>query len=218
MAKNVEPVVVFWFRRDLRIDYNTALFHALRSNFRVIPLFIFDTDILSQLDDKHDKRVDFIYHTLCELQNIFQENGSSLYIKAGNPLEVFEKLFDDFNIKAVYTNRDYEQYAINRDRAVKLFLDKKQIDFFSFKDQVIFEWNEVLKSNDEPYTVFTPYSKVWKQKLIENQPIPYSSEKLLGNLAHTEKQPIPELHHIGFSKTGFCFYQTRNKRIAYSGL
>lgn len=205
MTKIKQTVSIFWFRRDLRFEDNRALFEATKSETQVLPLFIFDTDILSQLDDKNDRRVDFVYQTLTYLQNKLLPLGRSLCIRTGKPLDIFKRLLEEYDVKAVYTNSDYEQSAIARDRAIATFLKTNSIRFLSFKDQVIFEWNEVLKANGEPYTIFTPYSKVWKQKLLENDLLPYPSEDFLSTFILTEHPFFPKLADIGFNKTDMVF-------------
>jgi len=205
MAKINPTVVVFWFRRDLRLEDNAGLYHALQSGFTVLPVFIFDTDILSQLDDKHDRRVDFIHQVLTRLQNGLETIGSSLCVKTGKPLEVFNQLLQEFDVKAVYTNRDYETYALDRDAEIKYYLLSKNIELNTFKDQVIFEHTEVLKANGEPYTVFTPYSKIWKQKLTEKEYRPYPSEKSLNQFVSFGANTIPSLEEIGFLKTEYNY-------------
>ena len=203
MSKINSSVAVFWFRRDLRLEDNAGLFHALKSGYPVLPLFIFDTDILSQLDDKHDKRIDFIHQVLENIQNALTGFGSSLLVKIGAPHAVFEELTAEFDVKEVFTNRDYEPYALKRDDFIGRFLNNKNIEFQTFKDQVIFEWDEVLKGNGEPYTIFTPYSKIWKQQLSEFNFQSYKSENV-GNYVQFSSQ-IPELKEIGFLKTDFTF-------------
>jgi len=205
MAKINPSVVIFWFRRDLRLEDNTGLFHALQSGFPVLPVFIFDTDILSQLDDKHDRRVDFIHQVLTRLQKELEVIGSSLCVKAGKPLEVFKQLIQEFDVKAVYTNRDYEAYALERDGEVKVYLQSKGIKLNTFKDQVIFEHTEVLKANGEPYTIFTPYSKIWKQNLTEKDYCPYPSNQSLNKFVSIGRNTIPTLEEIGFKKTEYNY-------------
>ena len=152
-------VTVFWFRRDLRLEDNTGLFHALETGQPVLPLFIFDKAILDQLDDKTDKRVSFIHRRLEEMNDVLKRFGSGLLVRYGFVHQVFEQLLVDFSVKAVYTNHDYEPYAVKRDEEVKHFLSPQGIAFRSFKDQVIFEKNEVTKEDGSPYAVFTPFSK-----------------------------------------------------------
>jgi len=205
MTKIKQTVSIFWFRRDLRFEDNRALFEATKSETQVLPLFIFDTDILSQLDDKNDRRVDFVYQALTYLQNKLLPLGRSLCIRTGKPLDIFKILLEEYDVKTVYTNSDYEQSAIARDRAIEAFLKTNSIRFLSFKDQVIFEWNEVLKANGEPYSIFTPYSKVWKQKLSENDLLPYPSEQNLNTFIKPDNLDFPELADIGFNKTDIVF-------------
>jgi len=205
MTKIKQTVSIFWFRRDLRFEDNRALFEATKSETQILPLFIFDTDILSQLEDKNDRRVDFIHQALTDLQNKLLPLGRSLCIRVGKPLDIFKILLEEYEVKAVYTNNDYEQSAIARDRAIEAFLKTNSIRFHSFKDQVIFEWNEVLKTNGEPYTIFTPYSKVWKQKLSKNDLLSYPSEDLISKFITTEHPSFPSLSDIGFNKTDIVF-------------
>ncbi len=192
-----DKFAVFWFRRDLRIKDNAGLFHALSRHEKVIPLFIFDTDILSQLDDKDDKRVSIIYHFIKELNTELRESGSSLVIKHGKPEAVFGELLKEFEISAVYTNKDYEPAAIKRDENVSKILKSMGVMFFSFKDQVIFEANEVLKPDGTAYTIFTPYSKKWKSKLEPKHYQKYRSKELRHHF-HQFNYPFPELSYTGF--------------------
>jgi len=203
MSKINSGVAVFWFRRDLRLEDNIGLFHALKSGYPVLPLFIFDTDILSHLDDKADRRVDFIHQALLEINVRLASMGSSICVKIGNPLLVFEQLTQEFDIRTVFTNRDYEPYALKRDYSIEKLLNGKNIKFLTFKDQVIYEWNEVLKNNGEPYTVFTPYSKIWKQKLSELAYQRYYSENEQNYLQFSAH--LPDLEEIGFLKTDLTF-------------
>ena len=205
MMKINPTVAVFWFRRDLRIEDNAGLFYALQSGLPVLPVFIFDTDILSQLDDKRDRRVDFIHQALTELQIKLTALGSTLWVETGKPQEVFEKLTREFDIRFVYCNRDYEPDALRRDSEVKTWLETKSIEFLTFKDQVIFESDEILKENGEPYTIFTPYSKIWKLKLSERRYRSYPSEKVTIEFIRINQKPIPLLEEIGFRKTDLVY-------------
>ncbi len=205
MSKIKLAVNIFWYRRDLRIEDNVGLFHALNSDLNVLPLFIFDTNILSKIDDKSDKRVNLIRIILLNLQVEFAKNGSTLLVKYGNPVEVFDELTKDYDVNAVFTNRDYEPYALARDKEVENLLDSKNIRFKTFKDQVIFEWNEVLKSDGSPYTIFTPYSKIWKQKISPKNYHNYLSESFLSHTIKCENIEIPELKEIGFIKNELPF-------------
>ena len=172
-----EDLVIWWLRRDLRLNDNRALFHALQSEHPVLPVFIFDKLILDNLQDKKDRRVSFIYDTIEKLDKLLRQNGSSILILNDTPLNAFEKIVQQYSLKAVYTNTDYEPYAIERDKAVKDFLTGRSIGFNSYKDHVIFEKSEILKPDGKPYTVFTPYSRVWKQKYEAEQNLNYPSEK-----------------------------------------
>ena len=159
-----DKVCIFWFRRDLRLDDNVGLYQALQSGFPVLPIFIFDTEILEKLP-KDDARVSFIHGQLQKINSELKDrfNGSIASYK-GNPISIFEKLVEEFSIHTVYTNQDYEPYAIQRDASVKSLLKEKGIGFKTFKDQVIFETDEVVKDDGQPYVVYTPYMKRWKEK------------------------------------------------------
>lgn len=205
MVKINSPVAVFWFRRDLRLEDNTGLYWALKEGLPVLPLFIFDTDIFSQLHVKCDRRVDFIHQAISGIQHELHLLGSSLVVRIGKPLDVFRQLLNEFDVKAVFANRDYEPYALRRDSEIGAFLQEYSVDFVTHKDQVVFEWNEVLKSTGEPYTVFTPYSKMWKQKLQSVEVKPYSLENLKMRFLKISVEAIPSLEQIGFEKTDVSF-------------
>jgi deoxyribodipyrimidine photo-lyase len=192
---------LFWFRRDLRLEDNAGLSLALKESNTVLPIFIFDTEILKTLDDRLDRRLDFIYHALLILKQQLENAGSSLLVLYGNPVDLYKKI----NAKSVYTNTDYEPYARNRDEKVKEILTGKGIDFKTFKDHVIFEKDEVIKDNGKPYTVFTPYSNRWKTSVhkfsIKSYPIP----QFIRRLKKVHALPFPELADIGFQKSGAIF-------------
>jgi deoxyribodipyrimidine photo-lyase len=196
-----QEVTIFWFRRDLRLSDNAALYHALQSGFPVLPVFIFDKNILGNLEDKKDKRVSFIYKTIEQTNSELKKHNSSLCVLTDTPLNAFEKICNTFTVREVFTNHDYEPYAIERDNKIKEFLSKKNIPFDTFKNQVIFERSEVMKSNGDPYTIFTPYSKVWKEKLKQEKIKSFPSEKLLQNLFKTKPFHFPSLKEIGFEET-----------------
>ena len=160
-------VNIIWFRRDLRLTDNAALYHALKSGKPVVPIFIFDTSILKQLEDKRDRRVTFIHAAIQQIQEALIKLGSSLEVYVGSPLEVFQNLSNKYQIESVFTNHDYEPYAQERDQRIALYAESQGIFFNSFKDQVIFEKTEVVKDDGKPYTIFTPYSRKWKAKLNE---------------------------------------------------
>ena len=198
-------IAVFWFRRDLRLHDNAGLYHALKSGNKVLPLFIFDTDILDQLEDKRDRRINFIHQSLLLLQSRLQAFGSDLQVKHGKPLEVWKALLDTFAISDVFTNHDYEPYAISRDEAIRDYLFSKNITLHTFKDQVIFERNEVLKDDGTPYVVWTPYSKKWKEKLNEFYLKSYPVNAYTGNFLSLPSATIPTIEDIGFEVTNDHF-------------
>jgi len=205
MTKNKTQISIFWFRRDLRLSDNTGLTSALESKYPVLPIFIFDTEILSKLEDKADKRVDLIQQMLGTLKSGLETLGSSLLILQGKPEIVFEQLMADYDVKAIFTNRDYEPYAIQRDNTIKNLAEYQQITFHNFKDQVVFEWNEVLKSDKTPYTVFTPYSKIWKNKFQEIENFQTQKDTNFSNLLKIPPFPMLELVDIGFEKTSIVY-------------
>ena len=192
-------------RRDLRLFDNAALTHALKSDFPVLILFVFDKDILEKLSDKKDKRVEFIHRQLTEINKKLNKKRSSLLVLHDTPKKAFQKLLKDYQVQSVYTNHDYEPYAIKRDKDVEEFLSEKGISFHTFKDQVIFERDEVMKSDGTPYTVFTPYSKKWKERFYKEGVTEYASEELLENLLKSPRSELPSLEDIGFEATGFRF-------------
>jgi deoxyribodipyrimidine photo-lyase len=196
--KMTQKIAVFWFRRDLRLTDNTGLFHALKSGLPVLPVFIFDSEILDKLNSKNDARVTFIYNQLQIINSEIEKHGSSLKVLHGKPLEAFQKLTGEFEVAAVYTNNDYEPYAIQRDKEIEIILKQKGIAFHTFKDHVIFEHNEVLKDDGTPYTVFTPYSKKWKQRLGSSGISEFLSQNYLHHLIKTKPFHFPEIGEIGF--------------------
>jgi deoxyribodipyrimidine photo-lyase len=208
----VKPdVAVFWYRRDLRLHDNAGLYHALKSNLPVLPVFIFDTEILGKLNDTTDKRVLFIHKELTELNNKLREAGSSILVKVGEPLNIWKELLSSYNIKAVYTNHDFEPYAIKRDSLVKSLLSDRDIAFHTFKDHVVFEKNEITKEDGLPYTVFTPYSKKWRTALTPFHYKAYPVAKYIGNLFKTNQFPIPSLSSFGFRESNFTFPEKKIK-------
>ncbi len=192
------PVNIIWFRRDLRLNDNAALFHALKAGKEVLPIFIFDSNILLLLENKKDRRVVFIHEAIQHMQEALIKLGSSMEVYYGTPLEVFHELSKKYQIETVYTNHDYEPYAQERDQSIASFLQTKGISFNSFKDQVIFEKMEVAKDDGTPYTIFTPYSKKWKAKLTEKDLTAFDTEKYEGNYYQQSPQIIPSLASMGF--------------------
>ncbi len=195
---------LFWFRRDLRLIDNHGLYEALQSELPVLPIFIFDTNILEKLENKEDKRVDFIFQALEKLNEYLEKQGKSIQIFYGKSLEIYENLSQQYEIGNVFCNEDYEPYAIKRDQEIKDFLASKNINFYQFKDQVIFQKDEITKADGKPYTVYTPYSKQWLLKFNDQNLEFFASEKKLENLLNIEKQNIT-LENIGFKKTNYLF-------------
>ncbi len=201
----MDKICVFWFRRDLRLHDNHGLYEALRSGYKVLPFFLFDREILDELDDPADKRVNFIHQTLGTLQHQLNELNSSVFVAYGKPLEAFQSLLARYPVHAVYTNRDYEPRAIKRDAAIHTLLKAEGIAFHSYKDQVIFEKDEVLKEDGSPYAMFTPFSKAWKKRLVEHPIRRYPSEKLMASLQTEWKFEIPALNSLGFNEATCSF-------------
>lgn len=197
--------VAFWFRRDLRLDDNVGLAHALKSGKQLVPVFIFDREILDELP-KHDARVDFIHRTITDLQKQLGELGSSMIVRYGMPHDIWPKLVESLSIKCVYTNHDYEPYALQRDRELKSSLAAKGVGFETFRDQVIFERDEIVsKSKGTPYTIFTPFSKAWKAALTKERLADVKTEAHFGQFWDTEPLDIPSLDEMGFETTEVCF-------------
>src|SRR6185436_9753190 len=199
------PVNIFWFRRDLRLDDNAGLYHALKSGLPVVPVFIFDRNILDELEERTDRRVEFIHNSLAQLQEQLIEMGSTFDIRYGFSGEVWKQLINEYEIKNVFTNHDYEPYAKQRDGDIAKLLDLNDISFHSYKDQVIFEKNEVVKDDGKPYTVFTPYSRKWKSILNEFYLSSYPTKKYFSNFFKQEKKEIPSLEKMNFKPAGQRF-------------
>ncbi|MDB5284516.1 MAG: deoxyribodipyrimidine photolyase [Bacteroidota bacterium] len=204
MSKKL-PLTFFWFRRDLRLDDNAGLYHALKAAGPVQALFIFDSNILNKLEDKTDRRVQFIHQELERLNEELKKYDSSLLVKIGEPLQVWKELLEKCEVKSVYTNHDYEPYAITRDKQVEELLKEHSASFFTYKDQVVFEKHEVIKDDGKPYTVFTPYSKKWLAKLSAFSYKPYPTLKYAAAFHQTAPLAIPTLQAIDFTKTAFQF-------------
>ena len=196
-------LTIFWFRRDLRLEDNVALYHALKDEYPVQPLFIFDRNILDELPSR-DARVEFIHQELHSLDQALQERGARLDVRYGKPLEVWKQVLDDYTVGRVYANRDYEPYARKRDKEIYEFLDSRQIRFIAKKDHLIFEKNEVLKSDGDPYVVYTPYSRVWKENLSEDSFSTHPSECTV-HWHKSDPKEIPSLGTMGFEPVNLSF-------------
>lgn len=200
-----QRISIFWFRRDLRLEDNHGLFKALTSSKKVLPIFIFDTNILKQFPDIYDKRVSFIFQTLENINSkLSKEYQSSIKYFYGNPIEVFKSLKETYIIDSLYFNKDYEPYAIKRDKEIQDFLNDNNTRVFSFKDSTIFHKDEVRKPDSKPYTVYTPYSKIWLEKFKETKIEHYPSEKYLSNILNLENNNF-DLEHIGYKPCGDSF-------------
>ena len=208
-----QPISIFWFRRDLRLSDNAGLYHALRKGLPVLPIFIFDKNILEKLPNKEDKRVTFIYETIATLKKELNTLGSDLLVLHNSPKAAWTELFQTFNIKHIFTNHDYEPYAIKRDLEIESIAKNRHTSFYSFKDQCIFEKSEVVKDDGLPYTVFTPYSKKWKSKLNAFYLKSYPTEKYFNAFLHIEsKQPMVSMESLGFKKVNVKFSSTEVKQ------
>jgi deoxyribodipyrimidine photo-lyase len=206
-----QPIAIHWLRRDLRLQDNAALFQALSSGLPVLPVFIFDRVILDELkEDKteltEDKRVVFIHQALLSIQSELRAWGSDLLVLYDDPMAAWNKILSKFPVAQVFTNHDYEPYAVQRDEQLAALLQAKGIVFKTFKDQCIFEKGEVLKDDGKPYTVFTPYSRKWKHVLESNPIKTYDCDAHFGQFYHTKDHfNIPGLESMGFLETSVDF-------------
>lgn len=200
-----QRVNIWWLRRDLRLEDNAALYHALQQGIPVQPVFIFDTNILDDLPSKDDKRVAFIHAVLLKLQEQLSNHGASLDVFHGTPREAFEHYSNKYKVVAVHTANDYEPYARERDSEVAKLLALKGIAFHSWKDQVIFEKEEILKDDGRPYTVFTPYSKKWKARLNDFYIKSYPTSSYFTHFYQQEALAIPGLKKLGFNSDAYKF-------------
>jgi deoxyribodipyrimidine photo-lyase len=195
----LEFINIFWFRRDLRLQDNAGLYNAFRASEPVLPVFIFDREILDKLEDRTDKRVKFIHQAVEKIKLELEAAGGSIKVEYGFPMEVFKSLSEQYSIATVYTNHDYEPYAIKRDEQIREFLARKNISFITFKDQVIFEKNEIVKEDGNPYTVYTPYSKKWLNSFQEKSLQLIDSKALLAKIVTCPPLPFPSLEMMNFS-------------------
>ena len=196
-----DTVNIFWFRRDLRLDDNVGFYNALKSEHPVLPIFIFDKEILKKLP-KDDARLTFIYETLQKMRTKLEDkNTSSIAMFHGKPATIYKNLLEKYKIDTVFTNRDYEPYAKERDDKIEQLLNDNTIKFKTFKDQVIFEQNEVTKKDGLPYVVYTPYMKVWKEQFKTHTLDFYYTSSFLKNLIQDKELPNLSLSDIGFIKS-----------------
>lgn len=196
-----EKVNIFWFRRDLRLDDNVGFYNALKAEHPVLPIFIFDLEILDELP-KDDARVTFIYETLQSMrQTLLDKHGSSIAMFHGKPIDIYKQLIKDYEIDTVYTNHDYEPYATERDNEIRSFLETQEIEFKTYKDQVIFEKNEVVKKDGKPYVVYTPYMRIWKETFKTIDFKIYNTEDDFTALIKDKELPNLSLSDIGFEQS-----------------
>jgi len=209
-----EKVTIYWFRRDLRVHDNKGLYHALKGSNKVVPIFIFDTQIINTLA-KDDARISFIYSALGSINDAMKKNRCNVGMYLGNPEAVFLKIINDFSVEKVVTNRDYEPYSTERDSIVEKLLSKHDILFETYKDHVIFEKSEITKNNGEPYVVYTPYSNKWLKKFRNKDIKRCHSEDYLNQLYNSNRLPNLELKDIGFNHSAFSYpnYQFNDKII-----
>ena len=192
---------IIWFRRDLRLYDNAALFYALKDSNQVFPVFIFDTKILSKLKNKKDRRIEFILRSLTEIKKTLNENGSDLIVEMGDPEFLIPKLIKEYKCNSLYINRDYEKFAQDRDQTISKFLLNQKVTTFTFKDQVLFESDEILTQSNNPYTVFTPYKNNHLRRLNEQGIELYDCENHKDNFAKFTSKALPALKELGFEKT-----------------
>ena len=204
---------IFWFRRDLRLEDNHGLFQALSAGLPVVPLFIFDRNILDELEDKDDPRVHFIYQALMNLQSKLEEFGTSIDVRYGHPEQIWKQLVKDYSLDSVFVNHDYEPYARDRDDSVAAILATQGIAFKTFRDQVIFERNQVVKDNGEPYHIFTPYSRKWRSLLKPEDTRSFSIKKLSGAFHKAVQIQFPQLEEMGFVAGGSFTDPSPDKEI-----
>lgn len=197
-------VTIFWFRRDFRLEDNRSLYHAHQEEHPVQPIFIFDTNILDDLKEKKDARVEFIHQEILRLQGEIREHGSSMDIRVGKPIEIWKDLLEDYEVKSAWANKDYEPYARERDKEIYDLLKENGVEFRAKKDHVIFEKDEVVKDNGDPYVVYTPYSKLWKKNLSGGHLSSFKSEDET-HWHQIEAKEIPTLEEIGFEPAGIEF-------------
>ena len=201
----MQTINIFWFRRDLRLVDNAGLYHALKSGNPVLPIFIFDKNILNKLEDKKDRRVEFIHTALLKMQDQLVQMNTSLQVFYATPEEAFQQLSFEYTIEKVFANHDYEPYARERDANISTLLEERGVSMHTYKDQVIFEKGEVMKEDGKPYTVFTPYSKKWKAMFSPDDLKPYSTSKYFNNFLQSVPKEIPSLEQMGFIKSGVPF-------------
>ncbi len=198
-------ITLFWFRRDMRLNDNCALCHALKGSNPVLPVFFFDPFILQKLASKNDKRVIFIYQTLINIKQTLEQMNSSMFVLYKDPLEAFKEILKKYNVKALYYNNDYEPYAIERDTKVNDLMISNGVEVLSFKDQVIFDKDDIAKNDGKPYTVFTPYMRKWKDAYQANHQLYYPSEEHFENFHKIDPLVFPKIEKMAFINDHYDF-------------
>lgn len=202
-----KTISIFWFRRDLRLRDNHGFYQALKSGHPVLPVFIFDRDILGRLP-KRDRRVLFIREQLERLNQEMVEHGSGLRVEYGRPEEIYQKIFQEHKIAHLFFNEDYEPYALTRDQKITQLAKSRGVEVHGVKDQVVFAKSECVKDNGEPYLVYTPFSRRWLAQVTPQNLKPFPSEKGLQHLYKFKVQAIPSLKDMGFESDAFAFPKT----------
>ena len=198
----MDTVSIFWFRRDLRLEDNAGLWKALKSGYSVLPIFVFDRNILDRLEERGDARVSFLYDRITVLSHELQSLGSSLKVFYGTPMEAMRALSSSYDVRGVYLNRDYDPYASARDSEVFEFWKAKDVPVVGAKDHVIFEKDEVVKADGTSYLVFSPYAKMWRRQLDAYQYKSYPNKKYLDRFYQCDAFEIPSLVAMNFERTG----------------
>jgi deoxyribodipyrimidine photo-lyase len=203
--KGKEVVNIFWMRRDLRLEDNTALFHILKTRENVLPLFIFNPELLVRLPEKSDYRINFVYETLQQLKKELEKIGSTILVAHGRPQEVFKSLIEKYHLCSVYCNREYEPYANYRDLEIERFLKVNRTEFHTYKDHLIFEKDEVVKDDRKPYTVFTPYKNKFLERLNLESVKAHKTNTYFHNFIRIKPLPMPTLESLGFARVENAF-------------
>jgi deoxyribodipyrimidine photo-lyase len=189
-----------WLRRDLRASDHAALYHALKACRQVHCVFVFDKAILDPLP-RRDRRVEFIRESVAELEAALPHGLVTVH---GDAIEEVPRLARELGVQAVFANHDYEPAAVARDGLVRARLADAGISLHTFKDQVVFERDEVLTQGGKPYSVFTPYYRAWLARLDAFYLKPYPVEKYAGRFAPRERTAVPSLRELGFEPTNLA--------------
>ena len=196
---NKEKISIFWFRRDLRLNDNRGLSEALNGLFPVLPIFIYDSEILDELESD-DPRFTFIHDQISGINEQLVNYGTSIYTLRGKPMDCWNGLLQDYDIQEVYTNEDYEPYARQRDKTVEQLLEQKDVPFRSFKDQVIFAKNDVLKGDNTPYSIYTPFKNKWIAKLDADDSVLNEVSNTVSNFAQISST-LMTMDELGFIRS-----------------